>query len=59
MATCTEETMCAGGAAVELCVILGGGHQWPGGKTDFIGTFSTDLDTSTQMVAFFKAHPLP
>jgi polyhydroxybutyrate depolymerase len=58
-ATCTAETMCAGGAAVELCVIQGGGHQWPGGKDDLLGTFSSDLDTSTKMVTFFQAHPLP
>jgi polyhydroxybutyrate depolymerase len=58
-ATCTEDQMCAGGSAVELCVITGGGHQWPGGKSDYLGTFSTDLDTSTQMITFFKAHPLP
>jgi polyhydroxybutyrate depolymerase len=58
-ATCTADQMCSGGAAVELCVIQSGGHQWPGGKSDLIGNFSTDLDTSTKMVAFFKAHPLP
>jgi polyhydroxybutyrate depolymerase len=58
-ATCTEDTMCAGGSAVELCVIQGGGHQWPGGKDDYLGNFSTDLDTSTKMIEFFTAHPLP
>jgi polyhydroxybutyrate depolymerase len=58
-ATCTEETMCTGGSAVELCVITGGGHQWPGGKNDFLGNFSSDLDTSTAMMTFFQAHPMP
>jgi polyhydroxybutyrate depolymerase len=58
-ASCTAETMCGSGAAVELCVIQGGGHQWPGGKDDLLGTFSTDLDTSTKMVTFFQAHALP
>ncbi|HEX8795400.1 MAG TPA: PHB depolymerase family esterase [Polyangiaceae bacterium] len=58
-ATCTEETMCAGGAAVELCVIAGGGHQWPGGKDDYLGNFSSDLDTSTALMTFFQAHPMP
>jgi len=58
-ATCTEETMCAGGSAVELCVIQGGGHQWPGGKDDYLGNFSSDLDTSTKMIDFFTAHPMP
>jgi polyhydroxybutyrate depolymerase len=58
-ATCTAETMCAGGSAVELCVIQNGGHEWPGGKDDFLGNFSSDLDTSNQMIAFFNAHPLP
>ncbi len=58
-ATCTEESMCSGGSAVELCVISGGGHQWPGGKDDYLGTFSSDLDTSSTLAAFFQAHPLP
>ena len=58
-ATCTAETMCAGGSAVELCVINGGGHQWPGGKDDYLGNFSSDLDTSTSMMTFFQAHPMP
>jgi polyhydroxybutyrate depolymerase len=58
-ATCTEETTCSEGSAVELCVINGGGHQWPGGKDDFLGNFSSDLDTSTAMMTFFQAHPMP
>jgi len=58
-ATCTAETMCSEGSAVELCVIAGGGHQWPGGKDDYLGTFSSDLDTSTAMMTFFQAHPMP
>lgn len=58
-ATCTEETMCSGGSAVELCVIDGGGHQWPGGKDDYLGNFSSDLDTSTALMTFFQAHPMP
>jgi polyhydroxybutyrate depolymerase len=58
-ATCTEETMCSGGSAVELCVVNGGGHQWPGGKDDYLGNFSSDLDTSPAMMTFFQAHPMP
>lgn len=58
-ATCTEETMCSSGSAVELCVINGGGHQWPGGKTDYLGNLSMDLDTSTALMTFFQAHPMP
>jgi polyhydroxybutyrate depolymerase len=58
-ATCTEETMCSEGSAVELCVINGGGHQWPGGKSDYLGNLSSDLDTSTAMMTFFQAHPMP
>jgi polyhydroxybutyrate depolymerase len=58
-ATCTADTACAGGAAVELCVITNGGHQWPGGNNDYLGTFSTDLDTSNALITFFKNHPLP
>jgi polyhydroxybutyrate depolymerase len=58
-ATCTAETSCAQGAAVELCVIDGGGHQWPGGKDDYLGNFSSDLDTPTTLMTFFAAHPMP
>jgi len=58
-AACTEETMCSAGSAVELCVIAGGGHQWPGGKDDYLGNFSSDLDTSTAMIKFFQEHPMP
>lgn len=58
-ATCTEESMCSGSSAVELCVIDGGGHQWPGGKDDYLGNFSSDLDTSSALMTFFQAHPMP
>jgi len=57
-ATCTDETMCTGASAVELCVIDGGGHQWPGGKDDYLGNFSSDLDTSTAMIKIFQEHPM-
>jgi polyhydroxybutyrate depolymerase len=58
--TCTAKTACAGGAAVELCTIALGGHQWPGGTSSGpYGNLSTDIDASAAMVDFFKAHPLP
>jgi polyhydroxybutyrate depolymerase len=59
-ATCAGKTKCAGGAAVELCTITLGGHQWPGGTTAGpYGTLSMDIDASAAMVSFFQAHPLP
>jgi polyhydroxybutyrate depolymerase len=58
-ATCDEYSMCQAGAAVRLCTIDQGGHQWPGGKDDGFGKFSTDLDSSSEILKFFEAHPMP
>jgi polyhydroxybutyrate depolymerase len=58
-ATCTEYMACKPGTNVELCTIANGGHQWPGGETDFIGNLSTNLNASETIAQFFAAHPMP
>jgi polyhydroxybutyrate depolymerase len=58
-ATCNTYENCNAGVAVELCTIDQGGHQWPGGHSDFLGKLSTDLDASEEMAKFFEAHPMP
>ena len=54
-------TNCADDAAVVLYRIEGGGHTWPGGQPLpewFAGTTSRSIDASSEMWAFFEAHPL-
>jgi polyhydroxybutyrate depolymerase len=59
-AHCEAWDACAGGAAVELCVIDGGGHTWPGGRVPaVVGKTSTDISATERMWDFFAAHPLP
>ena len=56
-----EYTHCADDAAVVLYTIQGGGHTWPGGKPLpewFVGSTSRSVDASSEMWAFFHAHPL-
>ena len=58
--TCTRWGDCAGGSEVNLCIIDGGGHTWPGGlPIPFLGKTSTDVDATKMMLDFFRAHPLP
>jgi polyhydroxybutyrate depolymerase len=49
---------CAGGLAVELVTIEGGGHTWPGGQQYaspmIIGKTSRDVDASEEMWRFFQ-----
>jgi len=57
-----EYTNCAGGAAVALYTVQGGGHTWPGGKPMpewLVGSTSNGIDATTQMWAFFRDHRLP
>ena len=57
-----EYTGCAGDAAVVLYRIEGGGHTWPGGgplPEWFAGPTTRSIDATSQMWAFFRAHPLP
>lgn len=59
-ARCEAWSDCAEGSAVELCVIEGGGHTWPGGRVPAaVGVTSNDLSASERMWDFFAAHPLP
>jgi len=56
-----EFTNCADDASVVLYTIRGGGHSWPGGKPMpewFVGPTSRSIDATSQMWAFFRAHPL-
>lgn len=59
--TCVEYSQCQAGAAVRLCSVEGGGHQWPGGQSagSLAGKLTQDIDASDEMVKFFLAHPLP
>jgi polyhydroxybutyrate depolymerase len=58
--TCTEHSQCQGGAAVRLCTVQNGGHQWPGGHSAGpLGNLSTSMNTGEELYAFFAAHPLP
>ncbi len=59
-ATCVQYPDCAQGADTVLCTIDGGGHSWPGGlPVPPLGRTSTDIDTTSTMLDFFAAHPMP
>jgi len=56
------------GAETVMCVVDGGGHDWPGGQPtprfvnavcDGDGPQNTDWNASEKIWEFFKAHPLP
>jgi polyhydroxybutyrate depolymerase len=60
--THTRYAGCAGGTAVELYAIEGGGHGWPGADPPRIGRRRRDppsqaLDANAVLWAFFQAHP--
>ncbi|MEZ4225276.1 MAG: PHB depolymerase family esterase [Polyangiaceae bacterium] len=58
--TCASYSQCKEGAAVELCTVEGGGHQWPGGKSAGPGgKLTQDVNGSQRMLDFFLAHPMP
>lgn len=57
---CEEWTGCKDGAALELCTVKDGGHQWPGGEaTPVGGKTSKDFAASAAVLDFFAAHPMP
>ncbi len=61
-ALCQHNADCASGSAVELCVISGGGHQWPGspqGPLPALGKMSTDINATAHIWSFFQAHAKP
>lgn len=53
---------CRGRAAVELYVIEGGGHTWPGSPVDLssrgLGATTRDVDATAAIWAFFQEHRL-
>jgi polyhydroxybutyrate depolymerase len=62
--TLTSFPKCADGAAVELYVVKGEGHEWPGGPvmpstiTTELGPQSSAIDANALMWSFFQAHPM-
>ena len=59
--TVEHTTECA--TPVELYVVDGGGHTWPGSEFDqsigdMVGHVTTSIDATDLMVQFFRAHPL-
>jgi polyhydroxybutyrate depolymerase len=54
-------TNCDAGADVELYVIEGGGHTWPGAASDSpgLGVTTHSISASQLIWAFFAAHPKP
>ena len=56
-----EYVHCADDASVVLYTIHGGGHTWPGGgplPEWFAGRTTHSIDATSEMWAFFQAHPL-
>ncbi len=58
--SCRAYPECRGGAEVELCVVAGGGHTWPGARLDIsgLGHSTEDLNATDFMWRFFERHPL-
>lgn len=57
---------CADGRGVELWIVDGGSHRWPGStgfrgrrRTARTGTPSRAIDATTRIWDFFRAHPAP
>ena len=52
-----------GGMEVELWIVHGGGHTWPGGRSSLpevtVGRVCDDIDASRTAWDFFRRHPLP
>jgi polyhydroxybutyrate depolymerase len=58
-ASCTRWT-CDAGSHVELCIVTGGGHTWPGGLDyPVLGKTSHDIVATDMILDFFIAHPMP
>ena len=57
--SCDEYQQCQAGSVVQLCKVDQGGHQWPGGAPDGIGTLTMNIDTSEYLAQFFEQHPMP
>jgi polyhydroxybutyrate depolymerase len=58
--TCTTYDGCKGGAEINLCTVVGGGHTWPGGvPVPSLGHTTTNIVATDAMWNFFVKHPLP
>jgi polyhydroxybutyrate depolymerase len=56
-----QYTKCADDAGGVLYTVMGGGHQWPGGKPIpewLVGPYSRNIDATSLMWAFFREHRL-
>lgn len=55
---------CAEGSAVELYVVDGGGHAWPGSalsaaSASILGPTTEEIDATELIWSFFQDHPMP
>jgi polyhydroxybutyrate depolymerase len=58
--SCVEWGPCNAGSHVRLCMVTGGGHQWPGGDLlPYGGSPSPNLNTNEAIADFFEKHPMP
>jgi polyhydroxybutyrate depolymerase len=50
---------CAAGASVQLYVVEGGGHTWPGGKADvtLLGVTTHEVSATDVIWQFFASQP--
>lgn len=60
----TTYTGCDGGSTVQLYVVDGAGHTWPGSafstaSASILGPTSQEMDASAVIWDFFAAHPMP
>jgi polyhydroxybutyrate depolymerase len=55
--TCERHEGCAGGTTVELCVVEGGGHTWPGSEPLLLRRATQDVDASRFIWSFFERTP--
>lgn len=59
-----EYTGCAGGSTVQLYVVAGGGHAWPGSgfsaaSASILGPTTEAIDANEVIWSFFQEHPMP
>jgi polyhydroxybutyrate depolymerase len=57
--TCQTYSACSDGATVTLCSAEGEGHCWPGTAFCPYGSYTTDINASEQIGAFFAKFSLP
>jgi polyhydroxybutyrate depolymerase len=58
-ATCLRWGDCNGGVEVELCTLVGDGHQWPDSTivVPGLGNESKSIDATSFIIDWFMAHP--